>query len=93
MPSSYIFIYPFPLLIDTHQFGLYIGENASVLLYSFFFLYFLILHIWLITYHTDLCVSSLNILFSRTRYTEKAMAPHSSTLAWKIPWTEEPGRL
>ena len=21
---------------------------------------------------------------------EKAMAPHSSTLAWKIPWTEEP---
>ena len=21
------------------------------------------------------------------------MAPHSSTLAWKIPWTEEPGRL
>ena len=25
--------------------------------------------------------------------TEKTMAPHSSTLAWKIPWTEEPGRL
>ena len=25
--------------------------------------------------------------------TEKAMAPHSSTLALKIPWTEEPGRL
>ena len=25
--------------------------------------------------------------------TEEAMAPHSSTLAWKIPWTEEPGRL
>ena len=24
---------------------------------------------------------------------EKAMAPHSSTLAWKMPWTEEPGRL
>ena len=24
---------------------------------------------------------------------DKAMAPHSSTLAWKIPWTEEPGRL
>ena len=22
---------------------------------------------------------------------EKAMAPHSSTLAWKIPWMEEPG--
>ena len=24
---------------------------------------------------------------------EKAMAPHSSTLAWKIPWVVEPGRL
>ena len=24
---------------------------------------------------------------------EKAMAPHSSTFAWTIPWTEEPGRL
>ena len=24
---------------------------------------------------------------------EKAMAPHCSTLAWKIPWAEEPGRL
>ena len=27
------------------------------------------------------------------RSLEKAMAPQSSTLAWKIPWTEEPGRL
>ena len=26
-------------------------------------------------------------------FSEKAMAPHSSTFAWKIPWTEEPGRL
>ena len=26
-------------------------------------------------------------------YPEKAMAPHSTTLAWKIPWIEEPGRL
>ena len=38
------------------------------------------------------------ILILIYRYTyayivEKAMAPHSSTLAWKIPWTEEPGRL
>ena len=24
---------------------------------------------------------------------EKEVAPHSSTLAWRIPWTEEPGRL
>ena len=26
-------------------------------------------------------------------YSSKAMAAHSSTLAWKIPWMEEPGRL
>ena len=28
-----------------------------------------------------------------THISEKAMATHSSTLAWQIPWTEEPGRL
>ena len=26
-------------------------------------------------------------------WSEKAMAPHFSTLAWKVPWTKEPGRL
>ena len=26
-------------------------------------------------------------------HSEKAMATHSSTPAWKIPWTEEPGKL
>ena len=29
----------------------------------------------------------------RVKEPEKAMAPHSSTLAWKLPWTEEPGGL
>ena len=24
---------------------------------------------------------------------QNAMAPHSNTLAWKVPWTKEPGRL
>ena len=27
------------------------------------------------------------------QYPEKAMAPPSTTLAWKIPWMEEPGSL
>ena len=35
---------------------------------------------------SSICVLVLTLL-------EKAMAPHSSTLAWKIPWTEEPGGL
>ena len=37
---------------------------------------------------SQVCIrQSVNII------SEKAMATHSSTLAWKIPWTEEPGRL
>ena len=32
-------------------------------------------------------------LVAEYRLLEKAMAPHSSTLAWKIQWTQEPGRL
>ena len=39
-------------------------------------------------------VLGLDVLLpTRLGRSEKAMAPHSSTLAWKIPWTEEPGRL
>ena len=34
---------------------------------------------------------NLNVV--RVDFPEKAVAPHSSTLAWKILWTEEPGRL
>ena len=39
-------------------------------------------------------VKSKNSLSSpRFLISEKAMAPHSSPLAWKVPWMEEPGRL
>ena len=34
-----------------------------------------------------------SIVISNNRKSEKAMATHSSTLAWKLPWTEEPGGL
>ena len=40
-------------------------------------------HLWVF------CHIQLNLILT----SEKAMAPHSSTLAWEIPWTEEPGRL
>ena len=33
------------------------------------------------------------IFNKQSKTEEKAMATHSSTLAWKIPWTEETGRL
>ena len=38
-----------------------------------------------------LIIHTLGLMYIKC--SEKAMAPHSSTLAWKIPWTEEPGRL
>ena len=49
-----------------------------------------------LTWHSDLpWVRPLPVLepsVSLVPWSEKAMAPHSSTLAWKIPWTEESGR-
>ena len=38
-------------------------------------------------------VGDLSLIPELGRSLEKEMAPHSSTLAWKIPWTEEPVRL
>ena len=43
--------------------------------------------------HRELSFELLFFNCQCASYLEKAMAPHSSTLAWKIPWTEEPGRL
>ena len=43
-----------------------------------------------------ICHSQLQVLYLLTVYSfslEKEMAPDSSTLAWKIPWMEEPGSL
>ena len=42
---------------------------------------------------TSLAVQWLRIYLPYNAGMEKAMAPHSSTLAWKIPWMEEPGGL
>ena len=41
----------------------------------------------------SLSKNNKSISNSYTILLEKAMAPHSSTPAWKIPWMEEPGRL
>ena len=58
----------------------------------FFFICFVLLHIWgdykfleERSYFFALCIFHND--------SEKATAPHSSTLAWKIPWMEEPGGL
>ena len=41
----------------------------------------------------EITCDDIFIIKAATQELEKAMAPYSSTLAWKIPWTEEPGRL
>ena len=62
-----------------------------------FFFYFAFFHLTLqfgdlfITVHRYSLHSFLQL--HSTLLSEKVMAPHSSTLAWKIPLTEEPGRL
>ena len=38
-------------------------------------------------------LSNINLSANNTCFSVKAMARYSSTLAWKIPWMEEPGRL
>ena len=57
---------------------------------------------WIPPSHSGLLIlshlSQYPLTWNRLRWmlvvgTGKAMAPHSSTLAWKIPWMEEPGRL
>ena len=42
---------------------------------------------------TKIWTSQMNKLKKKKKRLEKEIATHSSILAWKIPWTEEPGRL
>ena len=47
-------------------------------------------HILLMGISFGTITSCLTSLARSSEGLEKAMAPHSSTLAWKLPWTEEP---
>ena len=53
----------------------------------------LIRHLWCTRDHMQCFVCTASFNPHNLGISEKAMAPHSSTLAWKIPWMEEPGRL
>jgi len=48
---------------------------------------------WTAAFQAFLSFTITRSLLKLMSVAEKAMAPHSSILAWKIPWTEEPGRL
>ena len=52
----------------------------------------LLVHKEIKTFFQNLSGNNYQAVLPR-RLVEKAMAPHSSTLAWKTPWTEEPCRL
>ena len=61
----------------------------------FWFLLFIYVCMYSFVCHHPICLIIFLSIFWEELYfvSEKAMPPHSSTLAWKIPWTEEPGRL
>ena len=63
--------------------GILYKENLTVQSVVFFCLAVILGFIHITTYN------NCSLLF----VAKKATAPHSSTLAWKIPWTGEPGRL
>ena len=74
----------------------------SVSLIRLCYIYFPFKHNYNIFNKYILAIFLLHIIFyskrsmttlATRRTLEKAMAPHSSTLAWEIPWMEEPGRL
>ena len=68
--------------------------NASIILWVL--IYFLIPQFLGTAHVLPVCNShGIKLFFSKKAdsFLEKAMALHSSTLAWKIPWMEEPGRL
>ena len=44
-------------------------------------------------YVKDVYCHPAYLMYIQSTSSEKAMEPHSSTLAWKIPWTEKPARL
>ena len=74
----------------------YHGSKASILQRSAFFI-FQFSHPYMTTGKTIALTrqtfvgKAMSLLFNML--SEKAMAPHSRTLAWKIPWAEEPGGL
>ena len=81
MPSNHL-ILCLPLLLPSIFTSIRVFSNESVLRIR-----------WPKYWSFSFSISPSSEYSGLISFTEKAMAPHSSTLAWKIPWTEEPGRL
>ena len=74
------------------------SESRSLLDFYFYFVFIYLWLRWVFIEDLRLLIGELLLLQSmgsKAHWFEQlqAMAPYSSTLAWKIPWTEEPGRL
>ena len=73
------------------------GQAGFLFHKSFITLYFIFKHMSCVELNFwikgEVCVKAYLFIHLFTYVSEKAMASHSNTLAWRIPWTEEPGRL
>ena len=76
--DSYMCVYLWYIYLYTWEMFIYICEIMAKI-----FISIVKIHIYIFQ----------KLRISNRVYSKKAMAPHSSTLAWKIPRTEEPGRL
>ena len=92
---KYIHIYTYNISVEdriTGSFYFLVSCKNSPSVHLFFSpvqLTFLLLMLWILSLINYFSLFFQVFLFS----CYLAMAPHSSTLAWKIPWTEEPDRL
>ena len=83
-----------PLIFDI----IFVFLSVNLLFLIFLFIVFLWIEyifsvpFYLLLSYLDILLCSINLMVT-LGFMEKAMATHSSILAWRIPWTEEPGRL
>ena len=93
-------MYDLEVSISCFSYGCWIYQyhllkgHLSPLFYSVVVLNLVTVYIW-VCFYNIFCSVGLFYIYTHTYICilEKAMALHSSPLAWKIPWTEEPGRL
>ena len=68
----------------------FFGKSSAQIFYPFLMYFWSFFHLLLCFFFV---IELYEFFIHFSPYLEKVMAPHSSTLAWKIPWTEEPVRL
>ena len=74
--------------IPTNNYKFAVSSDSRPHVFSFYLFIIIVILVGI-----KWCLIVILIFVSLMTDLEKAMAPHCSTRAWKIPWTEEPGRL